>query len=191
LEQHEGWRVVAEASRGHDALRLARETKPDVAVLAYALPQLDGVMLTRAIKRDLPGTEVLIYSMHSQENIITDALRAGARGYVLKSDPAPHLIAAIEALIKHKPYYSPLIAETVLEQFNQRKDPAQGIVLTPREREVVQLIAEGKINKQVAHTLDITVKTVETHRAAVMNKLKLRTTADLVRYAVRNQIVMP
>jgi DNA-binding NarL/FixJ family response regulator len=109
---------------------------------------------------------------------------------VLKSDSASNLIAAIQALIKHKPYYSPAISETVLEQLNHRRDTERGIVLTPREREVVQLIAEGKLNKQVAHMLDISMKTVETHRAAVMNKLKFNTTAQLVMYAIRNSIVV-
>jgi DNA-binding NarL/FixJ family response regulator len=190
LEVREGWLVIAEASCGPDALKLAHETKPDIAVLAYALPQMNGVDLTRNIKQALPDTEVLLYSMYDQESVVVEALRAGARGYVLKSDPASHLIAAIEATIRRKPYFSPVISETVLEQLNQRRDAEGSIALTPREREVVQLIAEGKINKQVAYMLDISMKTVETHRAAVMQKLKLRTTAQLVLYAVRNNIVV-
>jgi DNA-binding NarL/FixJ family response regulator len=192
LENREGWQIIAEARQGHEALRLAREIQPDIAVLDYSLPLMNGLELTRAIKHELPRTEVLIYTMHDKESIVTEVLRAGARGYVLKSDATLHLLAGVEALAKGKPYLSPTIAETVLEYFIEHdhgdKDAGK---LTKREREVVQLVAEGKINKQVAYLLDISVKTVETHRAAVMEKLKLQTTAELVLYAVRNNIVQP
>ena len=192
LESHEAWQVVAEASDGREALRLARETKPDIAILDYSLPQMNGLELTRAIKHELPRTEILIYTMHDRESILVDVLRAGARGYVLKSDSGTHLIAAVEALSMRKPYFSGAISETLLEHFVESDhNSGRGIVLTPREREIVQLIAEGRINKQIAHMLDISVKTVETHRAAAMHKLKLRTTAELVLYAVRNNIVEP
>jgi len=192
LESHSAWQVVAEASDGREALRLARETKPDIAILDYSLPQMNGLELTRAIKHELPRTEILIYTMHDRESILVDVLRAGARGYVLKSDSGTHLIAAVEALAMRRPYFSGAISETLLEHFVDSDHSAgRSIVLTPREREIVQLIAEGKINKQIAHMLDISVKTVETHRAAAMHKLKLRTTAELVLYAVRNNIVEP
>jgi DNA-binding NarL/FixJ family response regulator len=192
LESREGWQIVAEASNGHDALRSARKDEPDVAVLDYSLPLMNGLELTRAIKRELPRTEVLIYTMHEKERIVTEVLRAGARGYVLKSDATTHLMSGVEALGRGKPYFSPTIAETVLDCFVDQNHGTRGsTVLTAREREVVQLIAEGMINKQVASTLDISVKTVETHRAAIMEKLKLRTTAQLVLYAVRNSIVQP
>jgi DNA-binding NarL/FixJ family response regulator len=192
LESREGWQIVAEASNGHDALRSARKTEPDIAVLDYSLPLMNGLELTRAIKRELPRTQVLIYSMHEKETVVTEVLRAGARGYVLKSDETSHLVAGVEALGRGKPYFSPAISQTVLDYFIEQNQGARGTgVLTSREREVVQLIAEGMINKQVAYTLDISVKTVETHRAAVMEKLKLRTTAQLVLYAVRNSIVQP
>lgn len=192
LDSHSGWEVVAEAGDGREALRLARETQPDIAILDYSLPFMNGLELTRAIKRDLPRTEILIYTMHDRESILIDVLRAGARGYVLKSDSGTHLVAAVEALSVRKPYFSGAIAETLLEHFVESDhSPGKGIVLTPREREIVQLIAEGKLNKQIAYILDISVKTVETHRAAAMHKLKLRTTAELVLYAVRNNIVEP
>ncbi|HEX8056092.1 MAG TPA: response regulator transcription factor [Novosphingobium sp.] len=192
LESHSAWQVVAEASDGREALRLARETKPDIAILDYSLPQMNGLELTRAIKHELPRTEILIYTMHDRESILVDVLRAGARGYVLKSDSGTHLIAAVEALVMRRPYFSGAISETLLEHFVESDhNSGRSIVLTPREREIVQLIAEGKINKQIAHMLDISVKTVETHRAAAMHKLKLRTTAELVLYAVRNNIVEP
>jgi DNA-binding NarL/FixJ family response regulator len=192
LESREGWQIVAEAAHGHDALRLARETQPDITVLDYSLPRMNGLELTRTIRHDLPRTEIVIYTMHDQETVVTDVLRAGARAYVLKSDPASHLLSAVEALIRHKPYFSSVISETMLGYFiDQCQGDRSTNGLTSREREVVQLIAEGKINKQVAYMLDISVKTVETHRAAVMHKLKINTTAELVRYAVRNNIVQP
>jgi DNA-binding NarL/FixJ family response regulator len=192
LESREGWEIVAEASQGRDALRLARKTQPDIAVLDFSLPLMNGLELTRAIKHELPRTEIVIYTMHDQENMVLEVMRAGARGYVLKSDPVSHLVSAVEALTKRKPYFSPAIAQTVLEHFIEQANGIRGTnMLTAREREVIQLIAEGQINKQAAYILGISVKTVETHRAAAMTKLKIRTTAELVRYAVRNNIVQP
>ncbi len=192
LGSHANWQIVGEACDGHDALRLARDTQPDIAVIDYSLPLMNGIELTRAIKRELPRTEVLVYTMHEREDLIIDVLRAGARGYVLKSDTGPHLIAAVEALALRKPYFSSEISETLLDHFVATNDGEGGVsTLTSREREIVQLIAEGKINKQIAHLLEISVKTVETHRSTAMHKLKLRTTAELVRYAVRNNIVEP
>jgi DNA-binding NarL/FixJ family response regulator len=192
LESRKDWQIVGEAANGRDALRLTRDTQPDIAILDYSLPQMNGLDLTRAIKHELPRTEIVIYTMHDQENIAAEVLRAGALGYVLKSDPVSHLVSAVEAVARHKPYFSPAIADSVLKNFIKYDLDSQGAnVLTARQREIVQLIAEGKINKQVAHVLGISVKTVETHRAAVMNKLKIKTTAELVRYAVRNSIVQP
>jgi DNA-binding NarL/FixJ family response regulator len=192
LGSHANWQIVGEACDGHDALRLARDTQPDIAVIDYSLPLMNGVELTRAIKRELPRTEVLVYTMHEREDLVIDVLRAGARGYVLKSDTGPHLIAAVEALALRKPYFSSEISETLLDHFVTTNEGKGGVsTLTSREREIVQLIAEGKINKQIAHLLEISVKTVETHRSTAMHKLKLRTTAELVRYAVRNNIVEP
>lgn len=192
LQDHAYCQIVAEASDGHEAMRLARETQPDIAILDYSLPLMNGLELTRAIKRELPRTEILIYTMHDREDLLVEVLRAGARGYVLKSDSGPHLIAAIEAMAMRKPYFSSEISETLLDHFVDSSRPAgSASSLTAREREIVQLIAEGRINKQIAHLLDISVKTVETHRATAMHKLKLRSTAELVRYAVRNNIVQP
>jgi DNA-binding NarL/FixJ family response regulator len=189
LEQRDGWQVVGEAANGRDALRFVRELLPDIVILDYSLPQMNGLEVTCAIKRELSRTGVLIYTMHDKESIVSEVLRAGARGYVLKSDPPSHLISGVEALAKGKPYFSPTVAQTVLDYFIEQKKGT--VALTSRERDVVQLIAEGKINKQVAYTLGISAKTVETHRAAVMHKLNIRTTAELVRYAVRNSIVQP
>jgi DNA-binding NarL/FixJ family response regulator len=137
----------------------------------------------------MPRVEVLIYTMHDQEELVMAMLRAGARGFVLKSDSSRHLFAAIDALSLHRPYFSSAISETLLDHFLRNKPTSATFGLTHREREVVQLIAEGKINKEIGEALSISVKTVETHRAAAMHKLKLRTTAELVRYAVRNNII--
>lgn len=192
LRSREGWQIAGEAANGLDALKLARETRPDIAILDYSLPQMDGLMLTRAIKSELPGTEILIYTMHDRESILIEALEAGALGYVLKSDATADLIAAVEALARHKRYLSATIAERLENYFFERgRDIGIAPVLTPREREVVQLIADGNINKQIADRLHISVKTVETHRASLMHKLKMRTTADVVRYAIRNSMVYP
>jgi len=188
LETRPNLIIVAEASNGRAALEEARLTKPDIAVIDYSMPEMNGLDLTRALKREIPRIEILLYTMHDREDLILEVLRAGARGYVLKSDTERHLLAAIDALSIHRPYFSGVISETLLERFLDSAPSAQATI-THREREVVQLIAEGRINKEIGHILTISVKTVETHRASAMHKLKLRTTAELVRYAVRNNIV--
>ena len=189
LETRPNLEVVAEAATGLDALRAARQSSPDIAIIEYALPEMNGLDLTLALKREAPWIEILIYTMYDQEELIMDLLRAGARGFVLKSDGGRHLFAAIDALSIHRPYFSAPVSETLLDQY-LRSTPAPTLnELTHREREVVQLIAEGKINKEIGVALNISVKTVETHRATAMHKLKLRTTAELVRYAVRSNII--
>nr|WP_208411807.1 response regulator transcription factor [Sphingomonas naasensis] len=190
LETRPNLHIVAEAANGRAALEEARSTQPDIAVIDYSLPELNGLDLTAALKRENPRLEVLVYTMHEREDLVLEVLRAGARGYVLKSDTEKHLLAAIDALSIHRPYFSGVISETLLERFLDSSPHAQA-TLTHREREVVQLIAEGKINKEVGYILNISVKTVETHRASAMHKLKLRTTAELVRFAVRNNIIEP
>jgi DNA-binding NarL/FixJ family response regulator len=188
LETRANLHIVAEASNGREALEQARATKPDIAVIDYSLPELNGLDLTIALKRELPRVQVLIYTMHDREAVVLEVLRAGANGYVLKSDTEKHLLAALDALAINRPYFSGVISEDMLDRFLDA--PAEGRTsLTHREREVVQLIAEGTINKEIGQILGISVKTVETHRAAAMHKLELRTTAELVRYAVRNNIV--
>lgn len=189
LETRSDLQVVAEASTGREALAQARKTMPDIAILDYSLPELNGYDLTVTLKRELPRTEILIYTMYDRESMILGVLRAGARGFILKSETEEHLFAAINALSIHRPYFSGGISETLLDQFLRTKPQTALSALTRREREIVQLIAEGKINKEIARLLDISVKTVETHRATAMHKLKLRTTAELVRYAVRNSII--
>jgi DNA-binding NarL/FixJ family response regulator len=190
LEGKPGIEVVGEAPNGRLALEQARLLQPDIAVIDYSLPELNGLDLTTALKREVPRIEVLVYTMHDREDLVLDVLRAGARGYVLKSDSEEELLAAVNALSLHRPYFSGAISETLLDRFIEAAPTAQA-TLTHREREVVQLIAEGNINKEIGRILNISVKTVETHRASAMHKLKLRTTAELVRYAVRNAIVEP
>jgi DNA-binding NarL/FixJ family response regulator len=191
LETTPYYQVVGEAADGRTAVQLARETRPDIAILDYSIPDLNGFDLSHALKREFPRIEILIYTMHDREDIVMGLLRAGIRGFVLKSDTEEHLIAALDALSIRRPYFSGAISDALLNQFLESKPSSSASILTHREREVVQQVAEGRINKEIAHRLSISVKTVETHRASAMRKLKLRTTADLVRYAVRNQLIQP
>jgi DNA-binding NarL/FixJ family response regulator len=188
LEAQPNWEVVAEAGDGKDAIHKAAETRPDVAVLDYSLPLVNGIEATRQIRARLPKTEVLIFTMHDNETLIQELLKAGARGYLLKSDAKRHLIGAIESLASHKPFFTAKVSEALLDSFLARPN-REGSTLTNRERGVVQLIAEGHTNKQIANILNISLKTVETHRAAVMRKLNLSSSASLVRYAIRNKII--
>ena len=188
LEGQPNWEVVAEASDGKDAITKALNVKPDVAVLDYSLPMANGVEVTRQIRARLPRTEVLIFTMHDNETLIQELLKAGARGYLLKSDARRYLIGAIELLALHRPFFTAKVSEALLDSF-LTKPNREASSLTNRERSVVQLIAEGHTNKQIAHILDISLKTVETHRASVMRKLNLSSSAALVRYAIRNNIV--
>lgn len=191
LETTPYYQVVGEAADGRAALELAREVRPDIAILDYSIPDLNGFDLSHALKREFPRIEILIYTMHDREEIVMGLLRAGVRGFVLKSDTEKHLIAALDALSLRRSYFSSAISDALLHQFLESKPASLSSILTHREREVVQQVAEGRINKEIAHRLNISIKTVETHRASAMRKLKLRTTADLVRYAVRNQLIQP
>lgn len=192
LSVHPDWRIVGEASDGREALELVRSTQPDIAVIDYSLPLMNGLELTRAIKRELPRTEILIFTMHDREDVLAELLTAGARGYLLKSDSSKHLVAAVEALAMRRPYFSGNVSQTLLDRFIESSARESSTsLLTPREREIVQLIAEGRLNKEIATILGLSIKTVETHRAAAMHKLDLKTTAELVRYAVRNNIIEP
>ena len=194
LEAQPGWQVVGEARTGREAVALAERLRPDVAVLDLSMPDLNGLEATRRIRKDRPETEVLVFTMHQTEQLMREALLAGARGYLLKSDAAERLVAAVAALAGHRPYFSSQVSEVLLDAFVRNTVTAGegvGDTLTAREREIVQLLAEGRGNKEVADELAISVKTVETHRAAVMRKLGIGSLADLVRYAVRNYLVEP
>jgi DNA-binding NarL/FixJ family response regulator len=187
LEANPGWQVCGEAANGREAVKLAMRLKPDLAVLDLEMPELNGLEATRQIKKELPDIEVLIFTMHETDQFIRDALAAGARGYVLKADAGKYLIEGVEALSKHKPFFTSKASEALLDGFlESRLTPVENNVLTDREREIVQLLAEGKANKEIAATLCISVKTVETHRSAIMRKLKIKSIVDLVRYAIRN-----
>ena len=181
--------VVGEAANGREALAIARRTDPDIAIIDYSLPEIGGSELTVELRRRNPRIEVVIFTMLDQEDMIRSSLQSGARGFVFKSDPQTHLLEAIDALSIRRPYFSPTISETLLKQCYKSKPEKTATTLTVREREVVRLIAEGKINKGVADVLNISVKTVETHRASAMLKLNVKTTAELVRYAIRNRLI--
>ena len=191
LESKTGWRVCAEAANGREAVEKANEFRPDVAVLDIGMPLLNGVEATRQIRKVSPETEVLILTMHDSEQMIQGVLDAGARGYILKDDADRNLLAAVEALRKHKPYLSSrvsaAVSNTALSDAPEGERPARR--LTPREREIVQLLAEGKSNKEIAGYLEISVKTAETHRANIMLKLNFHSVTELVRYAVKNKII--
>jgi len=187
LEAHPNWEVVAEASDGKEAISMAIEAEPDVAVIDYSLPIVNGIEVTRQIRAQLPKTEVLIFTMHDNQTLIEDVLKAGARGYLLKSEANANLIGAIEALAAHKPFFTANVSEALLSSYVKGSKRAVS-PLTDRERTIVQLIAEGHSNKEIAQLLGIRRKTVETHRAAVMRKLNLSSLAALVRYAIRNKI---
>jgi DNA-binding NarL/FixJ family response regulator len=197
LQSHSGWEVCAEASTGRDAVSKAEELLPDIAVLDISMPDLNGVDAAKRIRKASPSTEILILSMHYSDQLIRDILEAGVRGYIVKSDSDRDLIIEVETLAKHKPFFTPQATEDMLNNFKSGKtahiDGSEPLRdrLTTREREIVQLLAEGKSSKEVASSLNISVKTAETHRANVMRKLQLHTVSELVRYAVRNQIVEP
>lgn len=189
VETQSNWEVVAVAVDGHDAIQKAIETEPDVAVIAYALPLVDGIGVTHQIRAKLPKTEVLIFTVHYEEIVISQLLEAGARGYLLKSDASQKLIAAIEALASHQPFFTGKVSEALLDLFVAEQSTEE--TLTRRERQILQLIAEGHTNRTAAGVLGVSLKTVETHRDKIMKKLNLHSTAALVRYAVRNKIVEP
>jgi DNA-binding NarL/FixJ family response regulator len=189
LETQPDFEVVGEAANGADAIRETIATRPDVVILDYSMPVQNGVEASRDIRSRFALTEVLIFTMHDGEDIVQDVLGAGARGYLLKSDANNHLIAAVRALARREAYISGGISAAVFEMLLARRTGRRRDVLTPRERTVVQLIAEGNTNKGVCAALGVSLKTVETHRASAMRKLGLHTTADLVRYAIRSRMI--
>jgi len=189
LEAQPGWEVVAEAADGKDAIAKATQTRPDVAVLDSVMPFINGAEATRQIRR-LRKTEVLIFTIHDGEEHIVQMLKAGARGYVLKSDNAEQLLDAIASLAAHKPFFTTTVSETLLGSFltQERRD---GICLSDWDRTVVRLIAEGHKNRQVAKILGVSRKTVENSRTATMRRLNLPSAAALVIYAIRNGLIEP
>jgi DNA-binding NarL/FixJ family response regulator len=195
LESEEGFEITGEATTGREAVDKARRLQPDVVVMDLSLPELNGLDATRQILKDSPRCEILVLTMHHSEELARDVLQAGARGYVLKSDADQSLIAAVKSLREHKPFLSSRVTEFVLDDYLRRTDAHEVALsyetVTAREREIIQLLAEGKSNKEAASTLGISVKTIEAHRANIMRKLRLRSVSELVRYAIRNKIVQP
>jgi DNA-binding NarL/FixJ family response regulator len=195
LESQPGWEVSAEAATGREAVELVRRLRPHVVVMDLSLPELNGLEATRQIVNESPETEILVLTMHHSEQLARDVLQAGARGYVLKSDADQNLIAAVDSLRQHKPFLTATVTEFVLNGYIRRSDASDDGMprdaITPREREIIQLLAEGHSNKEAASTLGISVKTIEAHRANIMRKLRLGSVSDLVRYAIRNKIVQP
>jgi DNA-binding NarL/FixJ family response regulator len=194
LEEHPEWQVVAEASDGREAVRLAEEHTPDVAILDIAMPLLNGVEVTRQIVRHIPGVRVLVLSMYADETYVAQVLHAGAAGYILKDSADVDLLQAVSAVAEGKSFFSPAVARLMLDGYVRQRSEESGVVdryesLSEREREVFQLIAEGKVNKEIAALLSISTSTVETHRARVMEKLDVHSAVEIVLYAVRRGII--
>jgi two-component system response regulator NreC len=193
LEERPDWVVVAEAGNGRDAVKQAEEMKPDVAILDVAMPLLNGIEATRQIVKRSPGTRVLVLTMHSDEAYVNQILKAGATGYLLKDSADVDLIQAVAAVSQGKSFFSPAVARLMLDDY-VRQLADKGITdryesLSEREREIFQLIAEGKANKEIAVILSISPSTVETHRARIMEKLDLHSAAEIVLYAVRRGVI--
>jgi DNA-binding NarL/FixJ family response regulator len=197
LQSRPGWTICAEAHTGREAVTKAEEVKPDIVILDITMPELNGVEAARRILKASPSTEILVLSVHYSDQLIRDILDAGVRGYIVKSDSDRDLVVAVEALSNHKPFFTPRATELILNRFNKSGASTSEIRplvrdrLTSREREIVQLLSEGKSSKEVASVLSISVKTADTHRANIMRKLEIHSVSELVRYAVRNQIIEP
>jgi DNA-binding NarL/FixJ family response regulator len=195
VEEQPGWEVAGEASDGREAVDKARALRPDVAVVDVSMPGLNGLEATRQMLRHDAGTKVLILTMHESDPLIRQVLDAGARGYLLKSDASRDLVTAVETIRRNKTYFTARVAQIVLDGYLDKKPSsapttdAPASRLTPRQREIVQLLAEGKSSKEVAVALGLSVKTAETHRANIMRRLECHSVSELVRYAIRNKII--
>jgi DNA-binding NarL/FixJ family response regulator len=194
LQARPGWKIVGEAADGREALEKTLKLKPDVAILDISMPELDGVEVTRQIRKSLPDVKVLVLTMHESDQMIRRAVEAGANGYLLKSDLVDHLPKAVKAVADNKGFLTPRISEIILKGFiNAGNKPDEemraGVRITPRELEIIRLLAAGNSNKEVSTQLGITVRTVETHRSKIMLKLGLHSLAELIHYAMRNEII--
>jgi len=195
LEGKPGWKVVGLARDGREAVKMAATLRPHVAVLDISMPELNGIEATRQIRRDSPATEILILTMHNSDVIVREVLQAGAKGFILKTDTNRLLKSAIESLAAHRPFFTSNASDVMLQGYMD-PSPKPGQTenqnrLSPREREVVQLLAEGRSSKEIAAKLSVSVKTVEAHRSNVMRKLSLHSVAQIVRYAIRNEMIVP
>jgi len=196
IESHPGWEVCAEATTGREAVEKAKKLKPDVVIMDIGMPELNGLDATRQILKAAPRTGVLILTVHESEQVVREVLEAGAQGYVLKSAAGRDLVNAIEALSRHEAFFTSSVAKILLKSYREKgpqeeRSGDSSSLLSPREREIIQLLAEGKSNSEVADILFISPKTVETHRAHIMEKLNLHSITELVHYAIRNKIVEP
>ena len=193
LEQNEKFEVVGEAADGREAVRMAEELMPDVVIMDIAMPNLNGIQATTQLVKKNPQIGVIILSMYSDETYLTRTLAAGAKGYLLKDSAEVDLDRAVQVVAQGKPFFSPAIANTLLEdymrQLQQRGLQDSYDLLTEREKEILQLLAEGRSNKEVAGILNISINTIETHRTRLMQKLNLHSAADIVLYAVRKRII--
>lgn len=192
LEGRPGWEVCGEAKDGREAVEYATALNPDVLLLDIGMPNLNGLDAARQILAIRPESRILILTIHDSEQVVREVLAAGARGFLLKSDAGRDLIAAVEALQHRRTFFTPKVAQMMLDGYlrpHDEKDTSNQSVLTPREREVIQLVAEGKTTKEIATALHLSIKTAETHRTNLMRKLDLHSVADLTLYAVRNGIV--
>ncbi|MGH9680898.1 MAG: response regulator [Candidatus Acidiferrales bacterium] len=194
IGMHPGWQVCDEAQTGREAVATAEQTRPDIVILDISMPELNGIEAAKMIRKVSPKTEILILSLHYTDQLIREIVDAGAHGYIVKSDPECDFLKALEKLANHRPFFTSKAAQAMLAGFDQSefrsrsRGPAGGR-LTAREREIVQLLSEGRSSKEVASYLGISVKTTESHRANIMRKLDIHTVSELVRYAVRNQII--
>jgi DNA-binding NarL/FixJ family response regulator len=192
IESRKGWEVCGEAFTGVQAVAKAQELKPDVAILDISMPELNGIEAAKKIRKSSEKTEILMLSMHYSDQLVREVMGAGIRGYIIKSDSHRDLSTAIEHLAVHKPFYSNRVSDAIAnppsrDGVSDSRKVANRV--TSRENEIIQRLSEGKSSKEVASLLDISVKTVETHRANIMRKLELHTVSELVRYAIRNQII--
>jgi DNA-binding NarL/FixJ family response regulator len=191
LERHPGWEVCGLAANGREAVAQASKLKPDIVVMDMTMPELNGVDAAVQIKRELPETEIVLLSAHQSEEVIRSAFKAGVKSFIFKTEAHQLLVESVQALARHQVFLTPRVSEVLLADVADSDQAKDSKRLSAREREIVQLIAEGKTNNEVADALGIAVRTAENHRASIMRKLGAESVADLVRYAIRNKLIEP